>query len=209
MNLNNYRTTVVTLTPRVPFTFSWLVGDAEWAMGVVRGAHGGERGIFFHGSGALIEGAPERLMAAYLTWRGIPVPRSLAPLARRARQPHVPAPRPGTYGNAAVARMMAGGARHQSSSSSARKTATITTLPPRSRATAATRATNACALAPSGVDTPQSPTASLSSSPSTSSPHATVNSPHQPQATDATRTTGVPAPSGAGTPQSPRQEGAS
>ena len=40
-------------------------------------------------------------------------------------------------------------------------------------------------------------------------PDATVNSPRRPQATDATRTTGVPAPSGAGTPQSPRQERAS
>ena len=26
----------------LPFTFGWLVGDAEWAMGVVGGAHDGE-----------------------------------------------------------------------------------------------------------------------------------------------------------------------
>ena len=50
MNLNNYRTTVVTLTTRLPFAFSWLVGDAEWAMGVVCGAHGAEWGEFFHRS---------------------------------------------------------------------------------------------------------------------------------------------------------------
>ena len=134
MNLNNYRTTVVTLAGRLPFTFCWLVWDAEWVMRVVRGAHGGELADFFHCSGALIQGAPERLMAAYLMWRGIPLPRSLAPLARCAQQPHVPPPRPGTYGNAAVARMITGGARHNSSSSSTRRTATITTLPPRSRA---------------------------------------------------------------------------
>ena len=85
----------------------------------------------------------------------------------------------------------------------------MTTLPHRSRATASTRATNVRALAPSGLDAPQSRTGSTSSSPFASTPHATVNSPHRPQATDATRTTGVPAPSGAGTPQSPGQERAS
>ena len=146
-------------------------------------------------------------MAAYLTWQSIPLPRSLAALAWRAQQPQVPPPRPGTYGNAAVARIMAGGARQHSSSSSTRKTATITILAPRSHATAATRATNV--RAPPGVNAPQSPTASTFSSPSTSGPHATVISPHRPQATDATRTTGVSAPPRAGTPQSCRQERAS
>ena len=41
MNLNNYRTTVDTLGTRLPFAFSLLVGDAGWAMRIVRGAHGG------------------------------------------------------------------------------------------------------------------------------------------------------------------------
>ena len=163
-------------------------------MGVVRGAHGNELGDFFHRSG----GAPERLMAAYLTWRGILLPRSLVLL-----------PLPGTYGNVAVATMMAGGARHHSSSTSSQRTATITTPPPQLRATAATRATNVRALAPSGVSAPQSPTASKSSGSSTSAPRAAVNSPHRPQATDATLTAGIPAPSGAGTPQSPHQESSS
>ena len=66
MNLNNYRTTVVTLLTRLLFAFGWLVGDAEWAMGIVRGAHGGEWGEFFHCSGAMTAGVTERLMAAYL-----------------------------------------------------------------------------------------------------------------------------------------------
>ena len=44
MNHNNYRTIVVTLTTRLPIAFGWLVGDAEWAMGIARGAHGGEWG---------------------------------------------------------------------------------------------------------------------------------------------------------------------
>ena len=180
-----------------------------WAMGIVRGANGGKMENFLHRSGAMTKGATERLMAAYLTWRDIPLPRSLEPLARRAQQPHVPPPRPGTYGNAAVARMMAGGARHQSSSSSSRKTATITTLPPRSRATAATRATNVRALAPWGVGAPQGQTASTSSSPSSSAPDAPVTTPHRQHAADATRTTDAPAPSMAGAPQSPRQECAS
>ena len=209
MTLNNYGTNVVNLTTCRPFTFSWLVGDGDGGMGVVRGTYGGECGDFFHGSGALTEGAPERLMAAYLTWRGIPLPCSIAPLALRAQRPHVPPPRPGTHGNAAVARMLAGGAQHHSSSSSTRRTATITTLPPRSRATASSRATNVRALGPSGVDAPQSQTASTSCSLSASTPHATINSPHRPQADDATPTTGVAAPSGAGTPQNTRQERAS
>ena len=34
MNHNNYRTIVVTLTTRLPIAFGWLVGDAEWAMGI-------------------------------------------------------------------------------------------------------------------------------------------------------------------------------
>ena len=63
MNLNNYCTTVVTLTSRLPFALSWLVGDAEWAMGVVRGAHRRKWGDFFHRSGALTEGATERQKA--------------------------------------------------------------------------------------------------------------------------------------------------
>ena len=29
MNRDNWRTTVITLTTRLPFTFGWLVGDAE------------------------------------------------------------------------------------------------------------------------------------------------------------------------------------
>ena len=107
MNFNNYRTTVITLITRLPFAFGWLVKDAEWAMGIVRGAHGDEWGDFLHCSGAMTPGATERLMAAYLKWRGIPLLSSLQPLARRAQQPHIPSPRPGPYGNAAVARMMA------------------------------------------------------------------------------------------------------
>ena len=77
MNHNNYRTIVVTLTTRL--SIAWLVGDAEWAMGIARRAHGGEWGEFLHRSGAMTPGATESLMAAYLTWRGI-APR-MQPLA--------------------------------------------------------------------------------------------------------------------------------
>ena len=73
-------------------------------------------------------GATGRLMAAYLTWRGIPPPRSLESLIQRTLQPHVPPPQPGTYGNAVVARMLARGIRLDGSSYSPRRTtATITT----------------------------------------------------------------------------------
>ena len=51
MNHDNYRTTVVTLTTRLPFAFGWLLGDAEWAMGIVRGTHGGKGGEIFHRGG--------------------------------------------------------------------------------------------------------------------------------------------------------------
>ena len=110
MNRDNWRTTVLTLTTRLPFTFGWLVGDADWAMGGVCEAHGHWWGYFFCRSGGRTEGAPERLMAAYLTWRGIPLPPRLVPVARHANQPLIPQPQPGTYGNAAVARMTAAGA---------------------------------------------------------------------------------------------------
>ena len=96
MNHNNYRTIIVTLTTRLPIAFGWLVGDAEWAMRIVRGAHGAEWGDFFHRGGAMTPGATERLMAGYLTPRGIPPQRSPGPLVQRAQQPHVPPPQLGT-----------------------------------------------------------------------------------------------------------------
>ena len=97
-------------------------------MGIARGAHGAEWRDSFHRGEAMTPGATERLMAAYLTWRGIPPPRSLESLIQRTLQPHVPPPQPGTYGNAAVARMMARGTRLDGSSYSPRRTtATITT----------------------------------------------------------------------------------
>ena len=84
MNHDNWRTTVLTLTTRLPFTFGWLVGDTDWAMGIVRGAHGHEWGDFFRRSAGLTKRAPGRLKAAYLPWRGIPLPHRLVPVARRA-----------------------------------------------------------------------------------------------------------------------------
>ena len=92
-------------------------------MGIVRGAHGGEWGDFFHRSGAMTEGATERLMAASVTWRGIPLPRSLQPLARRAQQPHVPLPR---SGKPAASRQPAGQQRHRPTRSSAHAIAHLT-----------------------------------------------------------------------------------
>ena len=200
MNHNNYRIIVVTLTTRLPIAFGWLVGDAEWAIGIARGAHGAEWGDFFHCGEAMTLGATERLMAAYLTWRGICPPCSLRSLVQRAQQPHVPPPQPGTYGNVAVARMMARDTWLNGSSYSPRRTtATITTLPPKSRATTATRATNVRAQTSAA-------TSSTFPSLSTSAPRTPVAAPHQQRATDATRTRGGPAPSRAGTPQSPQQE---
>ena len=202
-NFNNYRTIIVTLTTRLPIAFGWLVGDAEWAMGIACGPHGAKWGNIFHRGGVMTPRATERLMAAYLTWRGIPPPRSLHSLIQRTLQPPVPPPQPGTYGNAAVARMMARGTLLDGSSYSPRRTtATITMTPPRSRATSATRATNVQARTLAA-------TSSTSPNPSTSAPPTPVAERHQQHAADATRTTGYPAPSRARTAQSPRQERAS
>ena len=57
MNPDHWRATVLTLTTRLPFTFGWLVGNTEWAMGIVRGAHGKEWEDSFPRSGCLVEGA--------------------------------------------------------------------------------------------------------------------------------------------------------
>ena len=180
MNLNNYRTIVVTLTTRLPIAFGWLVGDVEWVMGIARGGHGADWGDFFHRGGALAPGATERLMTAYLTWRGIPPPRSLRSLVQRAQHPHVPPPQPDTYGNAAVARMMARGTRLYGLSHFPRRTtATITTLPPRSHATTATRARNVRART-SAATSSTSPNLSCSPPPHPS-PHHTKSTPPTPR----------------------------
>ena len=184
-NENNYRNIVVTLTTRLPIAFGWLVRDAEWAMGIARGAHGAEWADFFHRGGAMTPGATERLMAAYLTWRGIPPPRSLKSLIQRTLQPGVPPPQPGTYGNAAVARMMARSTRLDGSSySPQRTTATITPRSP-------------------------DPAARQRLGPRTSSTSPNLSTSAPPRLPPNTRTTGDPAPSRAGTPQSPQQERAS
>ena len=99
-------------------------------MGIARGAHRAEWGDFIHRGAAMTLGATEMLMAAYLTWRGIPPPRSLESLIQRTLQPHDPPPQPGTYGNAAVARMMARGTRLDGSSYSPRRTTATITTPP-------------------------------------------------------------------------------
>ena len=64
MNRDNWRTTVLTLTTCLPFTFGWLDGDAEWAMGIACSAQGNEWGDCFRRRGGMTEGAPERLMVA-------------------------------------------------------------------------------------------------------------------------------------------------
>ena len=39
MNIGGYRAVTVALSACLPFFFGWLVGDADWAMRIVRGAH--------------------------------------------------------------------------------------------------------------------------------------------------------------------------
>ena len=104
MNIENYRAGTLALSARLPFAFGWLVGDAEWAMGIIGCAHSQEWGDLPRRSGGLRPGdAIERLMAAWMTGRQIPVPRWLRPAIQRAHQPYVPPPQPDTYRNAAQA----------------------------------------------------------------------------------------------------------
>ena len=42
--IENYRDVTFALTISLPFTFEWLMGDAECAMGIVCGAHGQKNG---------------------------------------------------------------------------------------------------------------------------------------------------------------------
>ena len=103
MNIDNYRAIALVLTTRVAFAFGWLVGDAEWAMGIFQGSHDHEWGGFLPRRGDLLPDAHERVLAAWLTLTKIPVPRNLRPVVERANWPLVPQPRTGTYGNAALA----------------------------------------------------------------------------------------------------------
>ena len=146
---------------RSPLAGWWGTQNGPWGSLAARIAKNG--GIFLQGSGGMTERAPKRLMAAYLTWRGITLPHSLVPVARCTRQPLSPPPQPGTYRNPAVARMTAGAARHNNSSTSTRRVATITTQT-RLRIPATTRATSVHAPAPSGTSVPRSLTTSTSSS---------------------------------------------
>ena len=158
MNTENYRAVTLALTTRLVFAFGWLVGDAKWAMGIIRGAHGDEWAEFRRSGGLCPGDATKRLIVAWMTWRQIPVPRWLQPAVERANPPLVPPPQPGTYGNAAVAR---------------------------------------------GALSGTAPAWSRSSSPH-SGPGAAIRA--QPRPRNKTRATGIPAPSRANPPQSPRQD---
>ena len=52
MNHESWRITVLTLTTRLPATFDWLVGDAEWAMGIARAPMATNGGVFSAAAGA-------------------------------------------------------------------------------------------------------------------------------------------------------------
>ena len=87
---------------RLPFAFGWLLRDGEWAMGHARYAHSHDWGDLFWRNGGPGPDTIDRVMAAWLTWRQIPVPEWRRPVVARARQPAAPPPQPCTYGNADV-----------------------------------------------------------------------------------------------------------
>ena len=90
MNIQNYRAVTVAPSSRLPLALRWLVSDGEWAMGLARNAHGHEWGDLFWRSWGLRPDIIERVMAAWLTWRQIPVPEWLRPVVARAPQPPGP-----------------------------------------------------------------------------------------------------------------------
>ena len=125
MNVENYRAVTVALSIRLPFAFGWLLREGEWAIGLAQNAQGHEfRELFFRSGGLRPGDTIYRVMAAWLTWRQIPVPEWLQPVVERAHQPTVPQTLPGTYANAAVARTVQSvqaPAQYWSSSSNARR----------------------------------------------------------------------------------------
>ena len=103
MNVENYRAVTVALSICLPFAFGWLVGDGEWAMGLARNTHSHEWGdLSFRSGGLRPNDVIYRVMAAWSTWKKIPVPEWLRPVVKKAKQPPVCPPQLGTYGNAAV-----------------------------------------------------------------------------------------------------------
>ena len=103
MNNEKYTSGTAALSSRLPFALGWLVGDGEWAMRLARNACGHEWEDLFWQNGGLRPDIIDRVMAAWLTWRKIPVLEWLQPVVERAYQPPVPPPQPGTFGNVAVA----------------------------------------------------------------------------------------------------------
>ena len=198
MNHNNYRTTVITLTTRLPFAFGWLVGDGHrprrrwWRVGgILSLQRGHDPGGDREADGGLphVGGHPPPTQTP-ATGTACPAAARPAAAAGHVRQ--------------------CGSGQDDGQRYPARRLTLllpenrdITTPRPRSRATTATRAMNVRARAPSTA------TSSTSSGPSTPAPPTPVATPHQQRAADATRTTDAPAPSRAGTPQSPQQERAS
>ena len=74
-------------------------------MELPRNVHGHDWGDLFFRSGGLQPGDTiYRVIAAWLTWRQIPIPEWLQPVVERAKEPPLRRPQPGTYGNAAAAR---------------------------------------------------------------------------------------------------------
>ena len=96
MDIKSYRAFTLARTTCLPFALGWLLGDAEWAMGIVQNSNGHEWGEFLRCSGGLLSDAPWRLMAAFLTWRELPIPRNLQPVVERVNQLLVSQPRPYT-----------------------------------------------------------------------------------------------------------------
>ena len=90
MIIQKYRVVTIALTTRLSFTFSWLMKGAQWAIGIVRAAQGHERGGSLRCSRGLLLYAHKSQMAAWFTWRGIPITQHLQPVFQRANQPLVP-----------------------------------------------------------------------------------------------------------------------
>ena len=79
-NRARYRAVVVSLMNNLPHFFGWHVGH-KW-------------GDFVQRNGTLTHNGAERLMAAWVTWRELPIPRNLWNLVELSGHPLIPPPPP-------------------------------------------------------------------------------------------------------------------
>ena len=86
-------TVVVSLLTNLTHHFGWFERDTEWAMGLVQGLHGHEWWKIVLRGGAWVLDGHQRLMEAWIRWRGFSPPLPplrLRPLLKQAGHGYIP-----------------------------------------------------------------------------------------------------------------------